>query len=278
MKTIAIYGKGGIGKSTIASNLSACIAAEGNRVLQVGCDPKHDSTQMLCGSVPTLLDVMMQKGAGITEADFLFEGCYGIRCVEIGGPQPGVGCAGRGIIKGIDTINRFEIVKRHSIDLCLFDVLGDVVCGGFFEPIRRGGADEVYIVTSGEFNSLFAANNICCGFVNSVPSSHKTAIGGIIGNLRGLPNEERIIETFAKKIGVPVLGIVPRDNRIERSTNQARPIIMDDASRDLAEIFQAMARKITTVSAEKGPITPYAFADLKKMQAELAGMWTGGEA
>lgn len=271
MKKIAIYGKGGIGKSTIASNLSACMSSLGNRVLQIGCDPKHDSTQMLCGSIKTLLDVLHEKGEQIQIEDIAHSGILDTWCVEIGGPQPGVGCAGRGMIRGIELIKQLDVFNKYGIDVCLYDVLGDVVCGGFFEPIRRGGADEVYIVSSGEFNSLFAANNICCGFINSVSTDASVKLGGIIGNLRGIPNENEVLRVFANHIGIPLVGVVPRDIQIERTTNQSCPLIVSNPNSQLAKMFCEIAKKILKDNTNNSYINPYDFDELKKMQRKLTG-------
>ena len=271
MKKIAIYGKGGIGKSTISSNLTACMASMGYRMMQIGCDPKHDSTQMLCGCTETLLDTLRLKGSSVRLEDVVHKGCLGTYCIEIGGPQPGVGCAGRGIIRGIELIKQLRAFETYGIDVCIYDVLGDVVCGGFFEPIRRGGTDEVYIVTSGEFNALFAANNICCGFINFVPASDKVQIGGIIGNLRGLPNEETVLRTFAEHIGVPLVGIVPRDVRIERTTNHSLPLACSDPDGALTQNFQTIAGKILEGRPDRRQLNPYTFDELKTMQRTLTG-------
>lgn len=271
MKKIAIYGKGGIGKSTIASNLTACMASMGYRMLQIGCDPKHDSTQMLCGSTDTLLDTLRRKGHEIHLEDVVHQGCLDTYCIEIGGPQPGVGCAGRGIIKGIELINQLKVFETYEIDVCVYDVLGDVVCGGFFEPIRRGGTDEVYIVSSGEFNSLFAANNICCGFINSVSSNENVKIGGIIGNLRGIPNEEMVLHTFSEHVGIPLVGIVPRDIQIERTTNHSVPLVVSEPENLLTNNFCSIAQKILDNGVGKSQLTPYEFEDLKTMQRKITG-------
>ena len=271
MKRIAIYGKGGIGKSTISSNLTACMASLGYRVLQIGCDPKHDSTQMLCGSVPTLLDVLREKGGQAQLEDIVHLGILNTCCVEIGGPQPGVGCAGRGIIRGIELLKQLDVFHKYGIDICLYDVLGDVVCGGFFEPIRRGGTEEVYIVSSGEFNSLFAANNICCGFINSVSPNDPVKLGGIIGNLRGLPNEKEVLQTFAAHIGIPLIGVVPRDMQIERTTSQSCPLAVSEPESDLTALFSQIAQKILNPAVANNVATPYDFNELKRMQRELTG-------
>lgn len=265
MKKIAIYGKGGIGKSTLSSNISACMADMGFRIMQIGCDPKHDSTQMLCGYVDTLLDTMREKGNDLRLEDIVHKGILDICCVEIGGPQPGVGCAGRGIIRGIEFVQKQNAFEKFDIDVCIYDVLGDVVCGGFFEPIRRGEADELFIVSSGEFNSLFAANNICSGFINSISSNDNVRIGGIIGNLRGLPNERELLEEFSSHIGLPLVGIVPRSVEIERTTNNSCPLVISSPDSDLARNFRAIAKKMLEWNEEPKQLMPYSFFELKQM-------------
>ena len=158
MRQIALYGKGGIGKSTTSANLSAAFSEKNLSVMQIGCDPKHDSTRMLMHGrwIPTVLEQMYEK-KDIKEEDIIFEGFGGVRCVEAGGPEPGIGCAGRGIIA---TFQLLEKMKALFGDVVVYDVLGDVVCGGFALPMRDGYAEEVYLVTSGELMSLYAANNI----------------------------------------------------------------------------------------------------------------------
>ena len=166
-KEIAIYGKGGIGKSTVCANLAVALAQTGQRVLQIGCDPKHDSTRLLTGGrrLPTVLDYLkdVPEEQARTE-EVLREGVLGVGCIEAGGPRPGVGCAGRGIISAFEFLERRRVKERY--DVVLYDVLGDVVCGGFAVPIRREYANAIFLVTSGEFMSLYAANNILRGIRN----------------------------------------------------------------------------------------------------------------
>ena len=187
MRKIAIYGKGGIGKSTTVSNLSRALAMQGKKVMQIGCDPKADSTTNLMGGkrIPTILDVLKTKKKSVQLEDIIFEGDGGVLCLEAGGPTPGVGCAGRGIITAFETLERLNAYNHFQPDIVIYDVLGDVVCGGFAMPLRNGYSDEVYIVTSGEMMSLYAANNIATA-VRQFQSRDYATLGGIILNAKNI--------------------------------------------------------------------------------------------
>lgn len=207
VRRIAVYGKGGIGKSTVSSNVTAALSLRGVKVLQIGCDPKHDSTRSLLGAEQsTVLDyIRTTPPDGRRLSDIMHEGFAGCYCVEAGGPEPGVGCAGRGIISAIGLL---EELGSDSVDrdVVIYDVLGDVVCGGFAVPLRKGYADTVYIVTSGEFMSLYAANNILRGTANYGADR----IGGIIFNSRGDSEEEGRVERFSEAVGIPIVARIPR--------------------------------------------------------------------
>ena len=209
---IALYGKGGIGKSTICSHLSAALAKRGERVLQIGCDPKHDSTRLLLQGreLTTVLEYLKRVSPGEARPEeILAEGYLGIGCIEAGGPRPGVGCAGRGIISAFEFLERNRVKDRY--DRIMYDVLGDVVCGGFAVPIRREYADAVFLVTSGEFMALYAANNILRGIRNYDGSTHRR-VAGIIFNRRNTAGEEERVERFAAAVRLPVCASVPRSN------------------------------------------------------------------
>ncbi|MBR7006796.1 MAG: AAA family ATPase [Candidatus Methanomethylophilaceae archaeon] len=211
MIQIAVYGKGGIGKSTVSANVSFILAQKGKKVLQVGCDPKHDSTRLLLGGQEqrTVLDYIRSTAPYDRKLeDILMNGSNGVRCVEAGGPEPGIGCAGRGILSTFDALKKLG-VDRIDTDVRLYDVLGDVVCGGFAVPLRNEYSDAVFIVTSGEFMSIYAANNILKGlrnFDNGVPR-----VAGIILNSRGNEDEYETVKRFADAVGLPIVAAVPRD-------------------------------------------------------------------
>ncbi len=215
-RQIAFYGKGGIGKSTITANLSAVLAQRGRRVLQVGCDPKADSCRLLLHGrkLPSVLGLARgRSSASLKAADFVHKGFAGVHCIEAGGPEPGVGCAGRGIILAIEIMTRLGL-RGAGYDYITYDVLGDVVCGGFAVPIREGYADEVYLVVSGEFMSLYAANNITRAIRRHAQRS-ATRLAGIIANLRNTRREREIVEAFAKALGTRVVASIPQDPAVQ---------------------------------------------------------------
>lgn len=245
MRQIAIYGKGGIGKSTVTQNLAAALALDGAQVMVVGCDPKSDSTRLLLGHMPrnTVLEEMRRQGGGDIELDqVLSTGFAGVRCVESGGPEPGVGCAGRGIITAIGALEE-QGGYSNELDYVLYDVLGDVVCGGFAMPIREGKAQEVYLVASGEFMSLYAANNICKGIARYAQRGG-TRLGGIICNSRNVDHEQKLVETFAERIGTQLLQFIPRDNAVQQAELNRKTLIEHDPACPQAGVYHELARKL----------------------------------
>lgn len=245
MKKIAIYGKGGIGKSTTAANLSAALAEQGNRVMQIGCDPKADSTCLLMNgkSVPTILDTLRTKASSVVLEDMVYPGFAGVLCAECGGPTPGVGCAGRGIIASFEKLEALKAYEKYRPDVILYDVLGDVVCGGFAMPLRKGYADEIYIVTSGEKMSLFAARNIAQA-VAQFKGRGYAQLKGIILNARGIANESEIVRRAAAELETSVVAEIPRDPTIQACEEKNKTVIEGAPASSLADRYRMLARFI----------------------------------
>ena len=250
MKKIAIYGKGGIGKSTTTSNLSAALAARGYKVMQIGCDPKADSTKNLMEGrkIPTVLDQIREKGDSVTLKDIVFEGAGGVICVESGGPTPGIGCAGRGIITAFEKLEELSAYEVFEPDIVLYDVLGDVVCGGFAMPIRGGYADDVLIVTSGEMMALFAAENIARAIKNFGRRGY-AKLAGYIQNSRNVEHEDELVKTAAKENETKVLYVVPRDRTVQMAENQGKTVIEAYPESDMARCYRSLADKVLEVTA-----------------------------
>ncbi|GFZ34583.1 nitrogenase iron protein [Clostridium zeae] len=244
MRQVAIYGKGGIGKSTTTQNLTAGLATMGKHIMVVGCDPKADSTRLLLGGLAqkSVLDTLREEGEDVDLEDILKEGFGGIRCVESGGPEPGVGCAGRGIITSINMLESLG-AYTEDLDYVFYDVLGDVVCGGFAMPIREGKAQEIYIVASGEMMALYAANNIAKG-VQKYALSGGVRLGGIICNSRKVDRELDLLQAFAKELGSQLIHFVPRDNMVQRAEIHKQTVIQYDSEAAQAEEYRALAKAI----------------------------------
>src|SRR5512138_1519870 len=246
MRKIAIYGKGGIGKSTTTQNTVAGLVEKGRKVMVVGCDPKADSTRLLLGGLVqnTVLDTLRAEGESVELEDISKTGYKGVICVESGGPEPGVGCAGRGIITSINMLEQlgaYDLDKE--LDYAFYDVLGDVVCGGFAMPIREGKAQEIYIIVSGEMMAMYAANNICKGIVKFAEAGG-VRLGGIICNSRNVDNERQMIEAFAEKLGTQMIHFVPRDNMVQRAEINRKTVIEFDPAHSQADEYRTLAAKI----------------------------------
>ena len=245
MKQIAVYGKGGIGKSTLSANISAALSLNNKRILQIGCDPKHDSTKLLMRglSIPTVLDYIKTKSPlEYRKSDILFEGFGKIGCIEAGGPKPGVGCAGRGIITAFELLETLHI--KDNYDMIVYDVLGDVVCGGFAVPIRREYSDSIFIVTSGEYMSLYAANNILRGIQNY--DENRPRLLGILYNSRNVKNEDDRVYKFAEAVKLPVFARIPRDDIFARA-EKANVTVLEltqNEENPVADIFKGIAKRI----------------------------------
>ena len=240
MRVMAFYGKGGIGKSTVVSNLSWRFARAGARVLQFGCDPKSDSCFNLVPQAEVV--TVMERWAALGEADLTLEHCLmrgldGVDALEVGGPPPGTGCGGRGITKALELVGDPDDLRRRY-DVILFDVLGDVVCGGFSAPMREGYAEEVYIVTSGEYRAMFAANNITQAVKHYARGGVR--LGGIVANLRGLDDEEDRLRTLASLVNTRIVHSVPRDQAVNRAEARRRPVGMDEPDAPAAQAFDAL--------------------------------------
>ncbi len=244
IRQVAIYGKGGNGKSTTTQNLTSGLAELGKKIMVVGCDPKADSTRLLLGGLAqkTVLDTIRDEGEDIELETILKNGFKDIKCVESGGPEPGVGCAGRGIITSISTLERLE-AYTDELDYVFYDVLGDVVCGGFAMPIREGKAKEIYIVASGEMMALYAANNIAKG-IERYARSGGVRLGGIICNSRNVDRELDLLRAFAKELGTQLIHFVPRDNVVQRAEIRKKTVIEYDPRANQADEYRALARHI----------------------------------
>jgi len=246
MRKIAIYGKGGIGKSTTTQNTVAALAEMGKKVMVVGCDPKADSTRLLLGGLQqkTVLDTLRDEGEDVDLADIRRRGFGRTYCTESGGPEPGVGCAGRGIITSINLLEQLGAYsEEENLDYVFYDVLGDVVCGGFAMPMREGKAKEIYIVCSGEMMAMYAANNICRGIVKFAEAGG-VRLGGLICNSRKVDNEREMIEELAKRLGTQMIHFVPRDNDVQRAEINRKTVIEWRRDAPQADEYRALAHAI----------------------------------
>lgn len=244
MRQVAIYGKGGIGKSTTTQNLTAALAEMGKQIMIVGCDPKADSTRLVLGGMHqrTVLETLREEGEDIELDEILKVGYGNIRAVESGGPEPGVGCAGRGIITSINMLEQLG-AYTDDLDYVFYDVLGDVVCGGFAMPIREGKAEEIYIVASGEMMAMYAANNISKG-IQKYANTGGTRLGGIICNSRKVDNEYEMLEAFAKELGTQLIHFVPRNNIVQKAEINKKTVIDFDPKEAQADEYRTLARNI----------------------------------
>ena len=245
IRKFAIYGKGGIGKSTTTSNLSAALAKKGYKVMQIGCDPKADSTKNLMGGkrIPTVLEQLKIKGEKLQLSDIVFTGFGGVLCVESGGPTPGIGCAGRGIISAFEKLEELDAFGVYQPDIVIYDVLGDVVCGGFAMPIRGGYAKDVFIVSSGEMMSLYAANNIAQAIRNFGKRGY-ARLGGLILNAKNIENEQEIVQQAVEEIGTKVIQYIPRSPDIQTAEAQGGTVfeVLEDSP--MRDVYNALADQI----------------------------------
>lgn len=264
MKKLAFYGKGGIGKSTTAANVSAAFSEMGKKVCQIGCDPKNDSTRLLLGHIckQTVLDMVRDSEDGdVTTEQIVHVGFNSIKCIEAGGPEPGVGCAGRGIIVALEKLRSLDAISEDH--LILYDVLGDVVCGGFAVPIREGYATEIYIVSSGELMSLYAANNIAKG-IKKFAARGNVRLGGIIGNSRNIVSEKELLEEFAQRLNTQLIMFVPRDKIVNQAEVNRQTVIEWEPDSKQAQIYRNLAQKIDQNTDLNIP-TPLSFEELEEL-------------
>ncbi len=247
MRQIAIYGKGGIGKSTTAQNTVAGLASLGKKVMIVGCDPKADSTRLMlhAKAQTTVMDLVRDRGTveDLELGDVLKFGYGGVKCVESGGPEPGVGCAGRGVITAINFLEE-NGAYTPDLDFVFYDVLGDVVCGGFAMPIRENKAEEIYIVVSGEMMAMYAANNISRGILKYAISG-KVRLAGLICNSRNTDREAELIEALAARLGTHMIHFVPRHNQVQRAELRRMTVIEYSPEHEQANEYRELARKIS---------------------------------
>jgi nitrogenase iron protein NifH len=271
MRQIAIYGKGGIGKSTVSSNLCMALREQGLRVMQIGCDPKRDSTRSLTGGklIPTVLETyrehlrMGRDEYAIALEDIVFEGSQGILCVESGGPEPGIGCAGRGVLTAINILRDLKAFDTYSVDVVVYDVLGDVVCGGFAQPIREGYAREIYLLSSGAFMSLYAANNIAKA-IRRLSRRGETGLAGVICNSSGDEQfEKKVLADFAQTLGSKLVHFVPRSPVIQVCEVESKTVLEHSPQSEEAEVFRELARRVMD---NDHPVIPTPVEELPELE------------
>ncbi|MDR0523191.1 MAG: nitrogenase iron protein [Candidatus Methanoplasma sp.] len=268
IKQIAIYGKGGIGKSTTTSNLSAALGEAGYRVMQFGCDPKSDSTNTLRGGtyIPTVLDTLREK-TKVDAHEVVHEGFAGVYCVEAGGPAPGVGCAGRGIITAVQLFRQQRVFEELDLDIILYDVLGDVVCGGFAVPVREGIAQHVFTVSSSDFMSIYASNNLFKG-ISGYSKSGGALLGGVIANSINQDYSRRVVDDFVARTKTRVVEYVPRSVTVTQSELQGKTVIEAAPDSAQADVYRSLAKKIAAHEESAVP-SPMDVTELR----EWAGEW-----
>ncbi len=271
MRQIAIYGKGGIGKSTISANLCMALREQGLRVMQVGCDPKRDSTRSLTQGrlIPTVLEIyrehlrMGRDEYAITLENIVFEGAQGIYCVESGGPEPGIGCAGRGVLTAINILRDLKAFDTYGVDVVVYDVLGDVVCGGFAQPIRQGYAREIYLLCSGAFMSLYAGNNIAKA-IRRLSRQGETGLAGVICNSSGDEQfEKAVLSEFAEALGSKLVHFIPRSPVIQACEVESKTVLEHSPQSEEAEVFRELARQVMD---NDRPVIPTPMEELAELE------------
>lgn len=250
IEKIVFLGKGGIGKSTILTNLSTIYAQMGRKVLFVGCDPKRDATMLLTSrtDIPTVIDQLVRTN-DVRLEDVLLEARSGIHCIEAGGPEPGVGCAGRGIARMLEFFSETELLERNGYDTVLFDLLGDIVCGGFATPLRKGFGEKVFIVVSDELMSLYAANNIARAVVNCTPNG--VVLGGLVANLKDARADEKMIGRLARKLGTRVVATFRRDARFRKAEYGRLTLAEHSPRSETVDSLRRLARRVLRIDPAK---------------------------
>ena len=252
MRQIAIYGKGGIGKSTVSSNLSIALRQRNLKVMQIGCDPKRDSTRLLTQGrmIPTVLETLrdhLRMGRdqnAVQLKDIVFQGAHEVLCVESGGPEPGVGCAGRGVLTALQILKSLNAFDKYKVDVAIYDILGDVVCGGFAQPIREGFAEEIYLLCSGSFMSIYAANNIAKG-IRRLSKRNETGLAGVICNSSGDETfDKKVISEFAETLGVKLIDLIPRSPVIQACEVKGKTVLEHSPQSAEADVFRGLAEKV----------------------------------
>ena len=276
MRKVCVYGKGGIGKSTVVANAASAAAKAGNRVMVVGCDPKADTTRVLMhGRIETILDVHARLGGRLTRADAAHEGAFGVLCMESGGPRAGEGCAGKGIALALKDIQELRIVEEFAPDLILYDVLGDVVCGGFSTPLREKVAEAAYIVTTSDYMSLYAANGICrC--IRKYADRGGCRLGGLIYNERSAVGDESAAADFARAVGTRIAGRVPLDRAISRAEMRRSTVIECEPDSAAARAFEAIADEMLH-GAETAVPEPLSTEALEAIGERIAAQFAQSE-
>ena len=273
LRQIAFYGKGGIGKSTTSQNTLAALVDLGQKILIVGCDPKADSTRLILNAKmqDTVLSLAAEAGSveDLELEDVMKVGYKGIKCTEAGGPEPGVGCAGRGVITAINFLE--ENGAYEDVDYVYYDVLGDVVCGGFAMPIRENKAQEIYIVMSGEMMALYAANNIAKGILKYAHSGG-VRLGGLICNERQTDKELELAEALAKRLNSKLIHFVPRDNIVQHAELRRKTVIEYAPNSQQAQEYRQLAQKIHDNSGKGTIPTPITMEELEEMLMEFGIM------
>jgi len=276
MRQIAVYGKGGIGKSTVASNLCMALRERGLEVMQVGCDPKRDSTRSLIAGrlIPTVLETYRERlrigqdQYAISLEDIVFQGHRGVYCVESGGPEPGIGCAGRGVLTAMQILRDLKAFDTYGVDVVVYDVLGDVVCGGFAQPIREGYAREIYLICSGAFMSIYAANNIAKA-IRRLSRQGQTGLAGVIGNSSGNEQFEKgVLSHFAETLGSKLVHFIPRSPVIQACEVESKTVLEHSPRSPEAEAFRELAQQVIDNDHRVIPKPIEELSDLETMYRE----------